>query len=347
MLTHKLIPIRNSRLFPVLALLLAALILAGCTNASGGGAAPGGSGSSPEPAESWSFVDDRGITVTLPERPTRVVAQSTAAAALWSLGVEVVGVFGPQRLPDGSNDPTVGDVDLSRVTSLGEAWGELDLEKLAALKPDLIVSIMYTPPELWYVLPDVEPQVRAIAPTVGITVGQRSVKEAMQRFEELAGALGADLNAPQVAAARQRFEEASEELRAALAEKPGLTAMFGAGSLETLWVSNPPYYGDLSYFQELGMQILVPENPESYWEALSWEQALRYQADVLFYDSRTEVTQPPELAAQVPTWSHIPAVKAGQVYPWVAVPPYSWDGLATILEDVAAAVREADPHVIP
>lgn len=356
------------RVRTLLAALLAVVVLTGCTAAPGNtsGPAPGnsspagnssaGSGSSDPAAgdnpvgnaesEPWTFTDDRGVTVTLPKRPARVVAQSTAAASLWALGFEVVGVFGPQRLPDGSNDPTIGDVDLSRVTSVGEEWGELDLEKLAALKPDLIVSIMYVPPELWYILPDVQPQVEVIAPTVGITVGQRPIKEAVQRFEDLAAALGADLNAPEVADARRHFDEASAALQAALAEKPDLTVMFGAGSLETLWVSNPPYYADLAYLQELGMNIVVPDNPEMYWEALSWEQALRHQADVLFYDSRTGVVQPPELAAQVPTWNHIPAVKAGQVYPWVAVPPYSWDGLATILEDITAAVKAADPDVV-
>jgi len=92
---------------------------------------------------------------------------------------------------------------------------------------------------------------------------------------------------------------------------------------------------------------VVPEKPDGYYESLSWEQALRYQADVIFYDARTLWVQPEQLAKQVPTWNRIPAVQAGQVRPWVAVPTFSYEGFAGILEEMARTIREVDPHVVP
>jgi len=231
---------------PVLISLVILLTTAGCgTNPSLSLGPEAGGDTGLAAGETWTFTDDRGITVTLPRRPVRIVAQSSAAAALWDLGIQVVGVFGPQRLPDGSSVPEIGRVDLSTVTSVGEQWGEIDLEKLAALRPDIILTTMYLPPELWYVPAELEPKVQAIAPIVAIDVGQKPIVEPIRRFEALAEALGADLSTPAHAAARQRFENASADLKAAIAEKPGLEAMFAAGSLETFWVSNPPSFADL------------------------------------------------------------------------------------------------------
>jgi iron complex transport system substrate-binding protein len=305
---------------------------------------------SPKPAAEttapWTFTDDRGKTVSLPKRPLRIVAQSDAAAALWDLGIKVVGVFGPQHRPDGSKDPEIGNVDLNAVTSVGEKWGEIDLEKLAALRPDLIVSTMWQPPDLWYVQPEVAAKVEAIAPTIGINVAQKSITVPAQRFADLAGALGADLNAPAVAAAKQRFEKASAELKATIAAKPGLKVLAAAGSLETFWVANPPYYADLLYFKELGLDIVVPSTPQQFTESLSWEQALRYPADLILYDNRSHVVQRTELAEKVPTWSMLPAVKAGQVSPWHAVPSYSYQGFTPILEQLTEIVRKARTDVV-
>ncbi len=301
-----------------------------------------------EPKETgpWEFTDDRRIKVSLPKRPVRVVAQSNAAAALWDLGFQVVGVFGPQRQADGKNDPEVGNVDLTKVMSVGEQWGEIDLEKLASLRPDLIVSTMWIPPQLWYVKDDVAAKVNTIAPTVGISVAQRPVSDVISRFEELAQALGADLKAPEVTAARERFNKASTDLKAAIAEKPGLKTMFAAGSLETFWVVNPPYYADLLYFKELGLDMVVPEKPQQFTESLSWEQALRYPADLILYDVRQHVLPPSQLAEKVPTWNRHPAVKAGQVGSWHSTASYSYEGFAGIMEELANTIRNSRADIV-
>src|SRR6476646_8347251 len=53
-----------------------------------------GCGSGAQHETSWTFVDDRMRTVRLKQRPTRIVAYTSAAAALNDWGVTPVGVFG-------------------------------------------------------------------------------------------------------------------------------------------------------------------------------------------------------------------------------------------------------------
>src|SRR4051794_17780130 len=61
-----------------------------------------GCGSVERDAAGWSFVDDRKHTVRLSRRPTRIVAYTSAAAALHRWGVTPVGVFGddPGEAPE-------------------------------------------------------------------------------------------------------------------------------------------------------------------------------------------------------------------------------------------------------
>ncbi|GAB2887741.1 hypothetical protein GCM10027074_65060 [Streptomyces deserti] len=41
---------------------------------------------------------------------------------------------------NGSPDPQAGDMDVTKLTSLGTEWGQFNIEKYAALRPDLLVS---------------------------------------------------------------------------------------------------------------------------------------------------------------------------------------------------------------
>ncbi len=295
----------------------------------------------------WTFTDDRDITVELPERPERVVAQVTAAAALWDYGIRPVAVIGPQRLADGSPDPMVGEMDLDAVESLGEVWGEFDVELLASFAPDLFVSQSYGPAfPLWYI-PDeaVEDTIEAIVPTVGILVQDVPITQPIARFAELAESLGADMDEPDLVADKERFDEAVEELRAAIAEKPNLTVIAFGATPEALYVANPSVAADLVFLRELGLNVVQPENPDGFWESLSWEQANAYPADLILNDARTQAL-PPEQLNEIPTWRELPAVKAGQVTPWNLEPVYSYRGYAPALEDLAAAIRAAREDVV-
>lgn len=292
----------------------------------------------------WSFTDDHGTTITLPRRPERIVAYVGSAATLWDYGIRPVGAFGPLRREDGGANPLAGNVDPEAVTSLGEGWNEIDLEELVALQPDLIVSTTYSPGipgDLWGLEPDLAAQVGEIAPVVTISAFETSVTESLARFEDLAVALGADLDAPRVKASREQFEQASEAVRQAASERPGLRVLVMSAWPEAIYVANPAAASDLTYFQELGVELVAPDNPDSYWEELSWEQALKYPADLLLLDARDGGYTVANLADAPSTLAAHPAVKAGQVGNWYTEFVLSYDAFATILEELAVAISES------
>lgn len=299
-----------------------------------------------EAAGEWTFTDDRGVTITLPKRPERVVPYLPIAAALWDFGVHSVGVYGTTQAADGTPEIFVGDIDLDAVESLGEVYGEMDLEALVALQPDLVLFDIYGAFDLWGLPADAVEQVEAIAPIAGISYVERPITETIGRIEELAGLLGADLEAPEVVAARERFDQASADVEAATAEKPELTSIFSAGWTDNFYVANPVFWADLIYFHELGLDIVVPEiDPSELWETLSWEQASKYQVDLILNDARAAALSPEQLAAY-PTWMAQPAVKAGQVGEWYTEFVASYAGFATVLESLADTIQNSRADVV-
>jgi iron complex transport system substrate-binding protein len=292
---------------------------------------------------SWSFTDDRGQRATAAGRPGRVVAYVGTAAALRDFGVgdEIVGVFGPTKLTDGGPDPLAGDLDLDKVTVLGNAWGEFNIERYAALRPELLVTNIYQPNALWFVPDDSQKKILALAPSVGITVAKVSLPEPVRRYAELAAALGADLEAKQVTDAKARFERAAETLRRAAKAGGGIKVMAASGSADLFYVSDPGVYADLTYFRELGVDFVVPKQVTGgFFESLSWENADKYPADLILLDNRTAALGPKDLAAK-PSWSKLPAVRAGQVTPWLSEPRFSYAGCAPLIESLAQAVQNA------
>ncbi|AXI77391.1 ABC transporter substrate-binding protein [Peterkaempfera bronchialis] len=314
------------------------------SGATGTGSRTGaGSGSATPAAGPWSFTDDRKKTASLKSAPTRVVAYTGTAAALYDFGAgdRITGVFGPTRLKDGKPDVQAGDLDIDRVTVLGNAWGEFNLEKYAALRPELLVTDMWEPDSLWYVPDGSKDKILALAPSVALDVAKISLPEVIGRHAELAEALGADLKAERVTAAKARFEAAAESLRKAAKQRGGVKVMAASASPELLYLSDPRVYPDLSYFRSLGVEFVVPQKVTgSFFENLSWEKADSYPADLILLDNRTGTLQPKDLASK-PAWSQLPAVKAGQVTPWLSEPRFSYAGCAPLVETLAKALGEA------
>ncbi|MGP3950257.1 ABC transporter substrate-binding protein [Streptomyces sp. 7N604] len=318
------------------ALGLGALLTAcGSGDSSGSGTSSGTSGP-------WTFKDDRGTTVRTDSTPRNIVAFTGTAAALHDYGIEVKGVFGPTRTKDGKPDVQAGSLDIGKLTSLGNTFGKFNVEKYAALSPELLVSSMFIKDALWYVPEESKDKILKLAPSVGLMVAHASLPEPLRRHAELAESLGADLRAKKVTDARARFERAAAAVREAAESNPGIKVLAGSGSADLFYVSTPAPSADLRYFKELGVDVVVPDKPDKqgFFESLSWENADRYEADVILLDNRTSALQPEALTSK-PTWNKLPAVKAGQVVPRVTEPIFSYAACAPILEDLAKVIRDA------
>ncbi|MGW1226861.1 ABC transporter substrate-binding protein [Streptomyces sp. NPDC002530] len=314
-------------------------VLAACGD--GGTKDSGSGGSKSAGAGPWSFRDDRGQTAEAASVPKNIVAFTGVAAALHDYGVEVKAVFGPTKTKDGKADVQAGDLDVNEVEILGNVWGEFNVEKYAALGPDLLVTAMWEKDALWYVPDASKDKILKLAPSVALWAAQTTIPQAIQRHEDLAASLGADVKATAVTEAKARFEKAAARLRAAAKARPEIRVMIGSASQDLFYVSLAKTSADTLYFQELGVKFVEPKvNAAGFFEELSWENVDTYQADVIMMDNRSSALQPSALSSK-PTWAQLPAVKAGQVVPRTTEPIYSYDKCAPILEDLAKAIEDA------
>ncbi|MQY32310.1 hypothetical protein SRB17_02580 [Streptomyces sp. RB17] len=310
----------------------------GKDNGSGSGTQAAGSGP-------WSFKDDRGTTVRLDKVPADIVAFTGVGAALHDYGVQVKGVFGPTTTKDGKADVQAGDMDVSKVTVLGNAWGQFNIEKYASLAPDVLITTMFDDAgTLWYVPEESKKKIAQLAPSIGISVYDRRLTEPLQRMWELAESLGADMKAAKVTDAKKRFEAAAARLRAAAKSRPGIKVMAGSASDQLFYVSGTNLSIDLEYFKSLGVDFVEP--PESakkqgggWYESLSWENVDKYRADIIMMDDRSSTIQPADITK--PTWKKLPAVKAGQVIARSPEPILSYDKCVPLLTNLAEALEKA------
>lgn len=291
----------------------------------------------------WTFQDDLAKQpLTAKSTPKNIVAFTGTAAALYDYGVNVKGVFGPTKTADGKADVQAGSMDISKVEILGNVYDEFNVEKYAALQPDLLVTNTWDG-TYWYVPEASKDKILKLAPAAAIGVGgDVSMDKALARTADLAKSLGADMNAKKAVDGKARFEAASAKLREATKANPGIKVLVGSGSADLFYVSTAGTSADLKYFQSLGVEFVTPEKTDEggFFESLSWENAGKYKADVVLLDNRTGTLQPTELKAK-PTWAELPAVKANQITPRVTEPIYSYEKCAQILEDLAKSIQNA------
>ena len=114
-----------------------------------------------------------------------------------------------------------------------------------------------------------------------------------------------------------------------------------SGGYDELFVAWPPGFGDLAYYQELGMPIVEPEEhpgADGYWETLSWEQADKYDVDMILVDVRSGSLD--DLLAQAPdVVARLPATEADQLVVWPAAYAMGYGNVAEIIDGLAAAGR--------
>ncbi|MCQ4209179.1 ABC transporter substrate-binding protein [Streptomyces longispororuber] len=293
----------------------------------------------------WSFKDDRGTTVKLDKVPANIVAFTGVGAALFDYGVQVKGVFGPTTTKGGKADVQAGDMDVSKVTVIGNEWGQFNIEKYVGLAPDVLITTMFDDAgTLWYVPEESAKKVAKLAPSVGISVFDRKLDEPLQRMYALAESLGADLKADKVVKAKARFEAAAARLRKAAKAHPDIKVMAGSASPDIFYVSGTDLSIDLEYFKSLGVNFVEPTEAAKkasggWFENLSWENVDKHPADIIMMDDRAQAIQPADI--DEPTWKKLPAVKAGQVIARSPEPILSYDKCAPLLENLAKAIETA------
>ena len=293
----------------------------------------------------WSFKDDRGTTVKLDAIPTKIVAFTGVAAALYDYGIEVKGVFGPTRTADGKADVQAGDMDVSKLTIFGNKFDQFNIEEYAAFGPEVLITTTFdSAGSLWYVPVASAAKIAKLAPSVAISVYDRQLTAPLQRMAELARSLGADMKSTKVTGAKKRFEDASERLRKAARAHPDLKVLAGSAADTAFYVSGTNLSVDLEYFKALGVNFVEPTESAKkatggWFETLSWENVDKYKADVIMMDDRSSAIQPGAITKA--TWKKLPAVRAGQVISRSPEPILSYDKCTPLLTSLAEALENA------
>lgn len=145
-------PARVTASSVVVALLMA--LLAGC-----------GAGETVGPAAAAVPITHKYGTVMVPPAPQRIVALSLEEDLLAQVGVRTVGHADNAFAPGRPYPWQEGTVDLSGSVPVVGGDGQVDLEKVAALRPDLILATNFYNNDEFY------PQLSKIAPTVAFESG--------------------------------------------------------------------------------------------------------------------------------------------------------------------------------
>jgi len=318
----------------LLAGLAAAPVLAACGSPSTGGS---GSSSASAGATGFTYTDARGKVIDVTPVPTNVVAQSSAAAALWDAGIKVKGAYGELKTTDGKLDYQAGNLDLSQLTVIGSTYGEFSVEKLATVAPQLLIDMSFDDKTLWYVDAKVEAQVAALCPTLGVHMLGLDLLGVIGSFSDLAVKLGAD---PAISAgAKSSFDAASATLGEAIRAAGGATVAPLSFDQDNAYVGLATQSPDLAHLAQLGAKFVdATSKPEDYFATISYENLPDYSGDIILLDARNTFTGYQDSAV----WKSLPAVKAGRVFEWKPSAPYSYLSNVGILEGYTKAFASVD-----
>lgn len=329
----------------------AALLVAGIAGSASAQSTPEASSEASPAAGGWEFTDDRGVTVMLDAAPQRIAGHARAAGALFDYGISIPVVLGTLENADGTPISDMGDYPPADVeTWLGAGFDELDIEEVLNADPDVFITVRFPFAQedsdlLWGIPNESRDLLESEIPIIAIDVSGASITSFMERFEELAVALGADPVAAGAEEDKAAFEAASADLEAALADKPDLSVtVFSAG--ETLYILNPELTPDLQLFQELGMNLLYVEDDPLQFQEVSWERLGDFSADLLLKDDRDNSYTYEQLAEEQPLWSTLPAVAAGQTHFWRVAKRPTYRGFVPVLTELVEVINESRDDVV-
>ncbi|MGQ4535451.1 ABC transporter substrate-binding protein [Dermabacteraceae bacterium P13264] len=288
------------------------------------------------PSGPWSYDAPGydGKTVKLDKAPERIVADAYSTQALWPYGVRPVGMWGY-----GQEEKAMQGVDVSSMTVVGKD-GEFSLEKLASLKPDLLIGYGnkdasgYT----WWD-EKVTAQATKVAPYLAINFGGRTGDQTVDgiigMYQDLAKSLGGKVDTPEVEKSKQDYEAAKERLKKAFAARPEITIALTAPTKDKV------YFGmdrmaQVKLLKELGIKTVGPVIEEGPWAEETWENMPALKADIILTN-----TQGSEGVLDNALFKQTAAAKAGQTYEWDDKRPYTYENYAAWLNEFAGQVENA------
>jgi iron complex transport system substrate-binding protein len=234
---------------------------------------------------------------TLDEAPVRVVTLDTGELdAMVELGIEPVGVvdYGSDGLPAYFDPATIEGVEVVGTIQ------ELNLEAIARLQPDLILSSSLRHEALY-------PQLSQIAPTV---FAERPGVTWKQNFELYAQAVGREAEAAETV---QRYEQRLAELDARLpADRPEVSVVRVMADGNVRLYQRANFLGIL--LTDLGFPRPAPQNVDDFATEVSLEQLGQADGELILlavFDAAKNTHA--ETITGSPLWQSLDGVQAGGV----------------------------------
>ncbi|QBI54647.1 ABC transporter substrate-binding protein [Streptomonospora litoralis] len=278
-----------------------ALALSACTS----GAADGGRQADASSAPTREFTSDHAEQpVEIPEDPQRIVAIGWAVTALISVDeADLVGVS------SGTQDTGMTPEELEKAQGLPQVGRdlEIDVEKVAQLEPDLIVSGLAAAMEFDY------SELEQVAPVAVAAMNQPSEwKDMNERIADAAGV--SDAHARLIEEYDNRAAELNEEYSDVLADTMFVSIdAYGDGN----WTLEHQGSHGTTVPADAGMRFTPESADGAFSESLPLEQLDRlneYDAVLTRADAEGNPTRPIQDVMDQGPWSELEPVQNDRVY---------------------------------
>ena len=245
-------------------------------------------------------------TTEIPADPQRIVTTTdqNALLPLLELGVTPVGSAGLLDTDGGTSFRRTEGFDTTGIEFTGP-YGEPNLEKVAALAPDLVVGYEFDA--------DYHDDLDAIAPTVLVQIFDRPLTEALEEFAVIVG------REDEAAALREAYDARIADLRRQLGDRLDTlsVSVISAGDPGTF------YRADIgqamgTVVEDLGLALVPAQAEDTGDDANSLEQLTSRDADVvLLVDYSGEQSEPDPGTSAIldnPLWDRLAAVRGEQAH---------------------------------
>ena len=248
----------------------------------------------PEPI---SFIDGLEREVSIPEPAKRVVSIAPSST-------EILFAVGAAPQIVGRDEYSDYPPEAMEVTSIGTTYGELNVEAIVALEPDLVFAAIINSPEHVQALED-------LGLVVFVLPNPMGMDELFEVLEITGRLTGHETEAEDF------VDQLELRVEAVIETLSGVEPVSVFYEVDAEDDPNAPWTAGSGTFQDVLIALAGGENIASdieLWGKLSLEEIVARDPKVIVFSAGPWVSTTPESIAERPGWSEISAVVNGEVY---------------------------------